>query len=65
MSTVIIEPTMSDIFTLTSRQKNILEATKPDEWFASDIMAKLSDVSAATLRRDLSELVERGLRETR
>ncbi len=55
---------MSDKFTFSDRQKNIIGAMRPGEWFAaSDIAAVLSGVSAATLRRDLGELVEQGVLE--
>ena len=55
---------MSDIFTPTPRQKQLLQQARTDEWFsASTALEQFPDVSAATLRRDLSELVEHGLLE--
>jgi Fic family protein len=55
---------MSDIFTLSIRQQAILHFANNTNWFAaSDVAAELDGISSATLRRDLSELVEHGALE--
>lgn len=53
---------MSDITVQNNRQKRILQLFGPGEWFAaSDVMTVLPGVSAATVRRDLGELVDQGI----
>lgn len=55
---------MIDKFNLTPRQQSIISFAKSGDWFsASDIAERLPDVSAATLRRDLSELAENNVLE--
>lgn len=55
---------MSDKITLTSKQRQLLQRAQTTEWFAASDAAKwLPDVSPATLRRYLSELVEHRLLE--
>lgn len=55
---------MSDKITLNSRQQQILERSLVGEWFnAGTIAEQFPDVSAATLRRDLGELVDYGMLE--
>ncbi len=55
---------MSDKYILNSRQQAIIRRARNGEWFvASDVAELLPDISPATLRRDLSELAERGILE--
>ena len=55
---------MSDKFTLTPKLRQLLDSARKTEWFAASDAAKwLPSASSATLRRYLSELVERGLLE--
>ena len=55
---------MSDKITLTPRQQQIVHTVRVGEWFSAGTIAeRLPDVSAPTLRRDLSELVELGVLE--
>ena len=55
---------MSDKFTLTPKQRQLIDSARKTEWFAaSDAMKWLPSVSPATLRRYLSELVEHGVLE--
>ncbi len=57
---------MSDKSVLEPREQQIIRAGHVGEWFSAGKIAELfPDVSAATLRRDLGELVERGLLEKR
>ena len=55
---------MSDKITLTARQQKIIQQFPVGEWVSAGLVAeKFPDVSAATLRRDLAELVGRGVLE--
>lgn len=55
---------MSDKMTLTPRQQQIVHTVRVGEWFSAGMVAEhYPDVSAPTLRRDLSELVELGVLE--
>lgn len=55
---------MSDKMILTPRQQQILRGARVGEWFGAGAVAELfPGISAATIRRDLGELVEYGALE--
>ncbi len=55
---------MSDKNILTPRQQQIIRQFSIDEWFSAGVLAeKFPNVSAATLRRDVAELVDHGMLE--
>lgn len=53
---------MSDKISISPRQQAVLGVISPNEWYsASDLSVYFADISSATLRRELGDLVKNGL----